>query len=42
MLEIMYELPSQDNIKEVIVTEDVITQKAQPRIEPIRDYGVPG
>jgi hypothetical protein len=29
-------------IKEVIVTEDVITQKAQPRIEPIRDYGVPG
>ena len=42
MLEIMYELPSQDNIKEVIVTEDVITQKAQPRIEPVRDYGVPG
>jgi ATP-dependent Clp protease ATP-binding subunit ClpX len=42
MLEIMYELPSQDNIKEVIITEDVITQKAQPRIEPVRDYGVPG
>ncbi len=42
MLEIMYELPSQDNIKEVVITEDVITQKAAPRIEPIRDYGVPG
>ncbi len=42
MLDVMFELPSQDNIKEVIVTEDVITQKAAPRIEPIRDYGVPG
>ncbi|MFN7143003.1 MAG: ATP-dependent Clp protease ATP-binding subunit ClpX [Myxococcota bacterium] len=42
MLDIMYELPSQDNIKEVIVTEDVITQRAAPRIEPVRDYGVPG
>jgi ATP-dependent Clp protease ATP-binding subunit ClpX len=42
MLDIMYELPSQDNIKEVIVTEDVINQRAAPRIEPIRDYGVPG
>jgi ATP-dependent Clp protease ATP-binding subunit ClpX len=42
MLDIMFELPSQDNIKEVIVTEDVITSRAAPRIEPIRDYGVPG
>ena len=42
MLDIMYELPSQDNIKEVIVTEDVITQRAAPRVEPVRDYGVPG
>jgi ATP-dependent Clp protease ATP-binding subunit ClpX len=42
MLDIMYELPSQDNIKEVTVTEDVITQRAAPRIEPVRDYGVPG
>ncbi len=42
MLDIMFELPSQDNIKEVIVTEDVITQRAAPRIEPVRDYGVPG
>ena len=42
MLEIMYELPSQDNIKEVVITEDVITGGASPRIEPLRDYGVPG
>jgi ATP-dependent Clp protease ATP-binding subunit ClpX len=42
MLDIMYELPSQDNIKEVVVTEDVITGGGRPRIEPIRDYGVPG
>ncbi|MFZ5482537.1 MAG: ATP-dependent Clp protease ATP-binding subunit ClpX [Myxococcota bacterium] len=42
MLDIMYELPSQENIKEVIVTEEVINGKAAPRIEPLRDYGVPG
>jgi ATP-dependent Clp protease ATP-binding subunit ClpX len=42
MLDIMYELPSQDNIKEVTITEDVITQRAAPRVEPVRDYGVPG
>ncbi len=42
MLDIMYELPSQENIKEVIITEEVVNDGAQPRIEPIRDYGVPG
>jgi ATP-dependent Clp protease ATP-binding subunit ClpX len=42
MLDIMYELPSQDNIKEVLITEEVIRTGAAPRIEPVRDYGVPG
>jgi ATP-dependent Clp protease ATP-binding subunit ClpX len=42
MLDIMYELPSQENIKEVIITEEVVNDGAQPRIEPLRDYGVPG
>jgi ATP-dependent Clp protease ATP-binding subunit ClpX len=42
MLDIMYELPSQDNIKEVTITEEVIQSGAAPRIEPVRDYGVPG
>ncbi len=42
MLEIMYELPSQDNIKEVHITEEVIRTGAAPQIEPLRDYGVPG
>ncbi len=32
MLETMYELPSQTNIKECIVNEDVITDKAKPII----------
>jgi ATP-dependent Clp protease ATP-binding subunit ClpX len=30
MLEVMYEIPSQKLIKEVIVTEDVILGKSQP------------
>lgn len=42
MLDVMYEIPSQDNIKEVTVTEEVVTSKGAPRIERIRDYGVPG
>ena len=42
MLDIMYELPSQDNIREVVITEEVITEGKPPRVEPVRDYGVPG
>jgi len=42
MLDIMYEVPSEDNIREVQITEEVITQGKPPVIEPIRDYGVPG
>ena len=32
MLDVMYELPSQPNIKEVIISEDVITKGAEPII----------
>ncbi|MDP6934991.1 MAG: ATP-dependent Clp protease ATP-binding subunit ClpX, partial [Myxococcota bacterium] len=42
MLEIMYEVPSQENIREVVITEEVVTEGATPTIEPVRDYGVPG
>jgi len=30
MLEVMYDIPSQDRVKEVVINEDVITQKARP------------
>jgi ATP-dependent Clp protease ATP-binding subunit ClpX len=30
MLDIMYELPSQTNIKECIINEDVIREKGKP------------
>jgi ATP-dependent Clp protease ATP-binding subunit ClpX len=42
MLDVMYDVPSQDNIREVVIDEDVINHGAQPRIEAVRDYGVPG
>ncbi len=42
MLDIMFELPSQDNIKEVVINEDVIRSGAQPRIEPLRELGGAG
>lgn len=41
MLDIMYEIPSQENIREVLITEEVITEGEPPRTEPVRDYGVP-
>jgi ATP-dependent Clp protease ATP-binding subunit ClpX len=41
MLDIMFELPSQDNIKSVEITEDVVTQGAAPRIEPAREADAP-
>jgi ATP-dependent Clp protease ATP-binding subunit ClpX len=42
MLDIMYEIPSQDHIREVVITEDVITEGKPPVTESVRDYGVPG
>ena len=42
MLNVMYEIPSQDNIREVVITPEVVTQGEEPQIELIRDYGVPG
>jgi len=41
MLDIMYEIPSQENIREVLITEEVITDGKPPQTEPVRDYGVP-
>ena len=32
MLELMYEVPSQDDIKEVVISEDTITRGEQPLI----------
>ncbi len=42
MLDIMFELPSQDDIKEVEITEDVVTCGGQPRIERTQAAGAPG
>ncbi len=36
MLEVMYEIPSQENLKEVVVDQDVILDGAQPRFVPLR------
>ena len=41
MLEVMYEVPSADNIREVVVTEEVVTSGASPLTQPIREFGVP-
>ena len=41
MLEVMYEVPSADNIREVVVTEEVVTSGASPPTQPIREFGVP-
>ncbi len=32
MLEIMYDVPSMENVKEVVVNEDVISGRAQPMV----------
>ena len=42
MLDVMYEIPSQDNIRAVIIHEDVVTKGAPPKTEFVRDYGVTG
>ncbi len=41
MLDIMYEIPSQDNIREVIIHEGMITSGEEPKTELIQNYGVP-
>ena len=33
MVDIMYELPSRKDVEECIITEDVITQKTQPKLK---------
>jgi ATP-dependent Clp protease ATP-binding subunit ClpX len=42
MLDVMFDIPSEDNIREVVITEEVINEGSDPVIELIRDYGVPG
>jgi len=42
MLDIMFDIPSEDNIREVVITEGVINEGEDPVVEPVRDYGVPG
>ncbi len=42
MLDVMYEIPSMDNVKEVVINEDVINSGGDPDYVSIRDYGVPG
>lgn len=38
MLDVMYEIPSLDNLKEVVITDDVITAGARPRFVPTREF----
>ena len=42
MLDVMFDIPSEDNIREVVITEEVINEGQDPVIELVRDYGVPG
>ncbi len=42
MLDVMFDIPSEDNIREVVITQEVIEDGADPVIELVRDYGVPG
>jgi ATP-dependent Clp protease ATP-binding subunit ClpX len=42
MLDVMFDIPSEDNIREVVITEEVINEGSDPVRELIRDYGVPG
>ncbi len=42
MLDIMYEVPSQENLREVLITEQVVNEGALPITEPVRDYGASG
>ncbi len=32
MLDIMYEIPSKGNVKEVIISDEVISAKAEPKL----------
>jgi ATP-dependent Clp protease ATP-binding subunit ClpX len=42
MLDIMYEMPSLDNLKEVVITEDVILGTGQPELAYVCDAKMPG
>ncbi|MBO84362.1 MAG: ATP-dependent Clp protease ATP-binding subunit ClpX [Deltaproteobacteria bacterium] len=40
MWDVMYDIPSQDNIREVVITEETVTDGKAPHVERVRDYGV--
>jgi ATP-dependent Clp protease ATP-binding subunit ClpX len=42
MLDLMYELPSMESVREVTITEQVIAGTGQPVVEGARDYGSAG
>jgi ATP-dependent Clp protease ATP-binding subunit ClpX len=42
MLDIMFDIPSQDNIREVVITEAVVREGESPQTDAVCDYGVPG
>jgi ATP-dependent Clp protease ATP-binding subunit ClpX len=42
MLDIMFDIPSQDNIREVVITEAVVRDGESPQTDAVCDYGVPG
>ncbi len=42
MLDLMYEVPSQEDVKEVTITEEMVNGGAAVAVEQLRDYGVPG
>jgi ATP-dependent Clp protease ATP-binding subunit ClpX len=42
MLEIMYEIPSQDNVKEVVITGDLIRGEGEPQLIPARELPASG
>jgi len=38
MLDVMYEMPSKDNLREVVITDEVIKSGAEPKYVPIREF----
>ncbi|MFT4624851.1 MAG: ATP-dependent Clp protease ATP-binding subunit ClpX [Myxococcota bacterium] len=41
MLDVMYEVPSVENVSEVVITEDVVNGTGEPEFVTMQEYGVP-
>jgi ATP-dependent protease Clp ATPase subunit len=41
MLDVMYEVPSDDGLTELEITEDVVNGDAEPDFTSHQEYGVP-